>query len=74
MTQIDVTFSGAVNGAQADKTRVYRLAYARQTGSTTAKNAGGVKLRSAKYNTATEQRDTDADEAARAQGPGRCSS
>ncbi len=53
MTQIDVTFSGQVNATQADKTRIYRLAYPDKQGSQ-RRNAVVVKLRSAKYNAATD--------------------
>jgi cyclophilin family peptidyl-prolyl cis-trans isomerase len=54
VTQIDVTFSGQVNATEADKTKAYHLAFPNRHGSFTAANAGAVKLRSAKYNTATD--------------------
>ena len=70
VTQIDVTFSGQVNATQADKTKIYRLAYPDRQGSSTPGNAVGVKLRSAKYNTATDSVTLTLSEAARAQGQG----
>ena len=53
VTQIDVTFSGQVDAAQADQIKTYRLAYPDRQGSVTSRNAGVVKLHSAKYSTAT---------------------
>jgi plastocyanin len=47
VTQIVVTFSGAVNGAEADQVATYRLATAGKKGSFDAKNAGIIKLKSA---------------------------
>jgi uncharacterized protein YjdB len=49
VTQILVTFSGAVNASEADRTGEYRLASAGKNGSFTAKNATIIKLRSAVY-------------------------
>ena len=74
MTQIDVTFSGQVNAAQADKSRLYHLAYTGKQGSHTAGNAVVVKLRSAKYNAATDTCHAHSEQAVRTQGPGRSSS
>jgi hypothetical protein len=54
VTQINVMFSGQVNTDQADQTRTYRLAHPNRQGSYTARNAATVKLRSAKYNSATD--------------------
>ncbi len=50
VTQILVTFSGAVNSQEADQTGIYRLAHPGKKGSYTARNAVVVKLRSAAYN------------------------
>jgi hypothetical protein len=44
-----VTFSGAVNAAEADDPALYRLAIAGKKGSFTAKNAQVIKLKSAVY-------------------------
>jgi hypothetical protein len=54
VTQLDVTFSGPVNAAQAENTGIYRLAYAGKGGSSTARIAATVKLRSASYSAATD--------------------
>jgi cyclophilin family peptidyl-prolyl cis-trans isomerase len=54
VTQINVTFTGQVNADQADQTRTYRLAHPNRQGSYTARNAATIKLRSAKYNSATD--------------------
>jgi cyclophilin family peptidyl-prolyl cis-trans isomerase len=53
VTQIDVTFSGQVDAAQADTTKTYRLAYPDRQGSVASRKAVVVKLHSAKYSTAT---------------------
>lgn len=50
VTEIVVTFSGAVNAAEADSINTYRLATPGKKGSYTAKNAGIIKLKSAVYN------------------------
>ena len=50
VTEILVTFSGAVNMAEADSANTYRLATPGTKGSYTAKNAGIIKLKSAVYN------------------------
>jgi MBG domain (YGX type)/Bacterial Ig-like domain (group 3) len=50
VTEIVVTFSGAVNVAEADSINTYRLATPGKKGSYTAKNAGIIKLKSAVYN------------------------
>jgi hypothetical protein len=47
VTQIVVTFSGAVNVSEADSVATYRLATAGKKGSFDAKNAGIIKLKSA---------------------------
>ena len=53
MTEVIVTFSGAVNATEADEAAIYRLATAGKKGSFTAKNAGTINLRSAVYNRST---------------------
>jgi hypothetical protein len=53
VSEILVTFSGAVNAAEAQQTGVYRLVTPGKHDSFTAKNAGTVKLRSALYNAAS---------------------
>lgn len=50
VTEILVTFSGAVNAAEADSISTYRLATPGKKGSYTSKNAGIIKLKSAVYN------------------------
>ena len=50
VTEVLVTFSGAVNTAEADSTKTYRLVTPGTNGSFTAKNAGTIKLKSAVYN------------------------
>jgi len=50
VTEILVTFSGAVNAAEADSISTYRLATPGKKGSYTAKNAGINTLKSAVYN------------------------
>jgi cyclophilin family peptidyl-prolyl cis-trans isomerase len=47
--ELVVTFSGAVNAAEADDPALYRLATAGKKGSFTAKNAQVIKLKSAAY-------------------------
>jgi len=54
VTEILVTFSGAVNAPEADETGIYRLVTPGKHGSFTAKNAGSIKLRSAVYNAASD--------------------
>jgi cyclophilin family peptidyl-prolyl cis-trans isomerase len=54
VTEVLVTFSGAVNVGEADSTATYRLATAGKKGSFTAKNAQIIKLRSASYNAADD--------------------
>jgi cyclophilin family peptidyl-prolyl cis-trans isomerase len=49
LTQILVTFTGAIDSQEADQTGMYRLAHPGKKGSYTAKNAVVVKLRSAVY-------------------------
>jgi hypothetical protein len=53
VSEILVTFSGAVNAAEARETGIYGLVTPGKHGSFTAKNAGSIKLRSAVYNVAT---------------------
>ena len=55
VTQIVVTFSGAVNAAEAATTDPFHLATPGKRGSFTAKNAGTIKLKSAAYNTVLER-------------------
>jgi hypothetical protein len=52
LTEILVTFSGALDSPEADRTGIYRLAHPGKKGSYTAKNAVVVKLRSAVYDSA----------------------
>jgi hypothetical protein len=54
VTQILVSFSGAVNAGEADNLATYRLARAGKKGSFTAKSAQAIKLKSAVYNPATD--------------------
>ncbi len=54
VTEVIITFSGAVNSAEADKTGVYRLATAGKHGSFTAKNAGIIKLKKAAFSAASD--------------------
>jgi hypothetical protein len=54
VTEVIITFSGAVNSVEADKTGTYRLATAGKHGSFTAKNAVVIKLRKASYSAASE--------------------
>jgi len=49
VTEILVTFSGAVNVAEADSIKTFHLATAGTKGSFTAKNAGIITLKSAVY-------------------------
>ena len=55
VTEVLVTFSGAVNTAEADSINSYRLATPGEKGSYSAKNAGIVKLKSARYSPATNE-------------------
>ena len=52
VTEIIVTFSGALNAGQATNIAEYELITAGKGGSFTAKNAKVIKLRSAAYNSA----------------------
>jgi hypothetical protein len=54
VTEILVTFSGAVNAGEAQSLSAYRLAYPGKRGSYTAKNAKVIKLESASYDAATD--------------------
>ncbi len=54
VTEVIVTFSGAVNAAEADNLATYRLATAGKKGSFTAKNAQVIKLKSAVYDAADD--------------------
>jgi hypothetical protein len=49
VTEVLVSFSGAVSANQADETAIYRLATAGKKGSYTAKNAAVIKLKCAVY-------------------------
>jgi hypothetical protein len=51
---VALTFSGAVEAAQASETATYRLATPGKKGSYTAKNVGIIKLRSAAYTASTD--------------------
>jgi hypothetical protein len=55
VTQILVTFSGALDGAEADSLGTYRLTAPGKKGSFTAKNAKLIALRSAAYDAARNQ-------------------
>ena len=52
MTEVLVTFSGAVNAAEAQGHGAYSLVMAGNHGSFTARNATRIKLRAASYNAA----------------------
>jgi hypothetical protein len=54
VTEILVTFSGAVNAGEARSLATYRLAAPGKKGSYTAKNAKMIKLKSASYDPATD--------------------
>ena len=54
VTEVIVTFSGAVNVGEADNPATYRLATAGKKGSFTAKNAKVIALRSAAYTAAND--------------------
>ncbi|MFI5460385.1 MAG: RHS repeat-associated core domain-containing protein [Isosphaerales bacterium] len=54
VTEVLITFSGAVNSAEAGKTGIYRLATPGKHGSYTAKNAGIIKLKKAAYTAAND--------------------
>jgi len=54
VTEVLVTFSGAVNTAEADSINTYTLATPGKKGSYTAKNAGIIKLKSAVYNRSSD--------------------
>ena len=54
VTEILVTFSGAVDATEAQETGIYRLVTPGKHGSFTAKNAGSIKLRSAVYDAASD--------------------
>ncbi len=49
VTEVDVSFSGAVNSTEADSLATYRLATPGKKNSYTAKNAGIIKLKKAVY-------------------------
>ena len=53
VTEVVVTFSGAVNAGEAQSLFTYRLATPGKKGSYTAKNAAVIKLKSATYNAAS---------------------
>ncbi len=54
LTEIVVTFSGAVGADEAQQTGLYRLTTPGKHGSFTARNAGIIKLRSAVYSKAND--------------------
>ena len=54
LTEVIITFSGAVNSAEAGNTGIYRLATAGKHGSYTAKNAVVIMLKKASYNAASD--------------------
>ena len=54
MTEVIVTFSGAVNATEADNPAIYRLTLPGKKGSYTARNAKTIKLKSASYNSAQD--------------------
>src|SRR5262249_7277803 len=53
VTTVVVTFSGAVNPAEAGRRATYRLAMPGKRGSYTARNAKIIRLKSARYDAAT---------------------
>jgi hypothetical protein len=53
VTEVLVTFSGAVNAGEADRIATYRLATPGKKGSYTASNAGVIKIKSAASNAAS---------------------
>jgi hypothetical protein len=55
VTEIIVTFSGAVNATEADALTTYRLATPGKKGSYTAKNAAVIKLKKAVYTAAGDK-------------------
>jgi probable HAF family extracellular repeat protein len=55
ITQVVVTFSGAVNPAEADSRATYRLAMPGKGGSYTARNAKTIRLKRARYDAATNR-------------------
>ena len=54
VTQLDVKFSGPLNATQAETTKFYRLGYPNSSGVVRAGNTGGVRVRAAKYDPATD--------------------
>jgi hypothetical protein len=54
VTQVLITFSGAINAGEAHLLRFYRLTVAGKDGSFTARNARAVPLKSAVYDTANK--------------------
>jgi hypothetical protein len=54
VTEVIITFSGAVNAAEADSTGIYRLTTPGKHGSYTAKNAGIIKLKMAAIGAAND--------------------
>ncbi len=54
VTQVLITFSGAINAGEAHLLRFYRLTVAGKDGSFTARNARAVRLQSAVYDTANK--------------------
>ena len=54
VTQVLITFSGAINTGEAHLLRFYRLTIAGKDGSFTARNARAVRLQSAVYDTANK--------------------
>ena len=54
VTEVIVTFSGAVNAAEAQNPAIYRLTLPGKKGSYTAKNAKVIKLKSALFNAAND--------------------
>src|SRR5262249_57694235 len=54
VTEVIVTFSGAVNPVEAQNPAIYRLTLPGKKGSYTAKNAKVIKLKSAVFNAAND--------------------
>jgi hypothetical protein len=54
VTRLIVSFSGAVNAAEADAIKTYRLVHQGKNGSYAAKDAQVIKLKSAAYSTAND--------------------
>jgi cyclophilin family peptidyl-prolyl cis-trans isomerase len=54
VTQLDVDFSGPLNSTLAERSNIYRLGYPNRAGVVRAGNSSAVRVRSARYNMATD--------------------